>query len=540
MPPPTPVEVLPPKQGERRWAWARRLLLILYAVLILATFRDYGMSWDQPVFREFGLSVVNYYASGGEDESALTHLCRRYGGYFEIAAHLLEKSTGLGWVEARNLTSALLGLLGLYAAMQIGTAVFSPATGVLSGIFLLATPAYYGHSFMNPKDLPFAALMLMGLWQIVQLDRSLPALSPARLAATGCWFGLAMGVRIGGGILLVVLLLAVARRWWLARGATSESARLRPAQISLALALVAVVAWVVMLLGWPYALEKPVFGPYLAFKEFSQFWWGGQVYFEGALWFTRELPVRYLPSHFLQTMPEFVLLGLALGVVAWLLQDRNARARFWSPAALALVAMAVLPFLLVIALRSNVYDGLRHVLFAIPPAVILAAAGCTAFARLEFTRRYLRLAQTGLAALVLAVVADLVSLHPFEYLYFNRAVGGGIGQANRRYDLDYWALGLHEAALWAQREYTAGSDQGVTVYLSQGEREQVDYYLEAPGARGAFRRAKDGEPARLAFLIRRWRQMSEPTEGRVVHVVRRQGVPLVDVVELPAPQSKGP
>jgi hypothetical protein len=48
------------------------------------------------------------------------------------------------------------------------------------------------------------------------------------------------------------------------------------------------------------------------------------------------------------------------------------------------------------------------------------------------------------AALVAPGVLGILTLHPYEYTYFNSLVGGTDG-ASRRYETDYWCTSYREA-----------------------------------------------------------------------------------------------
>src|SRR5207302_3103211 len=100
--------------------------LAVQFLLIVSTFRDYGMSWDQPGLHEYGESVVRFYSSLGHDTTAQTHELRIYGGFFALSSKAIEVLTHLAWLEARNLTTALFGLLGVWAAFRLGTTAFGP------------------------------------------------------------------------------------------------------------------------------------------------------------------------------------------------------------------------------------------------------------------------------------------------------------------------------------------------------------------------------------------------------------------------------
>ncbi|RME88214.1 MAG: hypothetical protein D6770_07555, partial [Anaerolineae bacterium] len=85
--------------------------------------------------------------------------------------------------------------------------------------------------------------------------------------------------------------------------------------------------------------------------------------------------------------------------------------------------------------------------FILPPVFLLAGVA------LEAAFRRLRgpILQVALLALVLLPgVWAGVSLHPYEYIYYNRFIGGVDG-AFRRFELDYWGISYREAARYVNR-----------------------------------------------------------------------------------------
>ena len=104
----------------------------------------------------------------------------------------------------------------------------------------------------------------------------------------------------------------------------------------------------------------------------------------------------------------------------------------------------VAPLALAVALRPNLYDGMRHFLFLIPPVCLLAALGARHVAERLRARG---LGGVGVAVVTLLIAAPLVSvvrLHPYQTSYFN-VVAGGLAGAEGRFEVDYWGTGLTEA-----------------------------------------------------------------------------------------------
>src|SRR5258708_34011637 len=114
---------------------------------------------------------------------------------------------------------------------------------------------------------------------------------------------------------------------------------------------------------------------------------------------------------------------------------------------IALVSLTVIfPLLCEVISHGPAFTGMRHFLFGIPALARLAGIGLDAAATTLGTRG--RLAASGALAVVtaglLSGAVTLHRLHPYEYLFYNSAVGGLEG-ASRRYDLDYWFSSMPEA-----------------------------------------------------------------------------------------------
>jgi hypothetical protein len=104
---------------------------------------------------------------------------------------------------------------------------------------------------------------------------------------------------------------------------------------------------------------------------------------------------------------------------------------------------ALFPLVYVSAARAPLYDGIRHVLFVIPPLVVLATMGLRSAAQRLPGVPFV----TGAGA-AWALYA-VVTLHPYQAIYFNVLVGGLSG-AQSHYTLDYWGHTSKESARWLQ------------------------------------------------------------------------------------------
>ncbi|MEX1369392.1 MAG: hypothetical protein AB1Z98_40065, partial [Nannocystaceae bacterium] len=145
----------------------------------------------------------------------------------------------------------------------------------------------------------------------------------------------------------------------------------------------------------------------------------------------------------------FVLAAIAVGLVLARRGQRIRVSRAKRNAALVLGAAIVAPPAYAVLVRSVLYDGLRHFLFLVPLVVVVAAVMVVVLV-VEATRRWprrrvpvaLSLALGG-GLLVARPTADMVRLHPYEYIYFNELIGGLPG-AYGNYDTDYYGSSYRE------------------------------------------------------------------------------------------------
>ena len=113
----------------------------------------------------------------------------------------------------------------------------------------------------------------------------------------------------------------------------------------------------------------------------------------------------------------------------------------------ALWALVLFPAVSAMARHVSLYDGMRHMLFIVPPMAVLAAAGWEFL--LRSTPRPGFAVVAGAMALMLAEpVVFQIRNHPNQAVYFTPAIGGPRG-AFGRYDLDYWGNCILEATEWA-------------------------------------------------------------------------------------------
>ncbi|MGB6349291.1 MAG: glycosyltransferase family 39 protein [Pseudolabrys sp.] len=425
------------------------LVLIIVAVIAVATFRDYGLGWDDYTHSQYGDLLLALYSSGFKDDRALSFVnLYKYGGGFDMLAALASKILPFGLFETRRLVGAAIGIVGLIATWRIGRRLGGPIAGLIALVLLATCPLYYGHMFINAKDAPFATAMAVLLLGMVRALDEYPQPNARTIALAGVGAGLAFGSRILAGIAapyaLAAILLIVGVE---AHALGIRSTVSRVSQFIWRLLPALVLGYLIMGLIWPWSILAPL-NPLRAAEYFDTFFekpW--RELYAGQLLAVTSMPASYLPRLFVLKLPEVMLvLGLvgAAGALITAAQRRvplNRRATY-----VLLVLASLFPVMLAMVTHPALYNGLRHFVFVVPPFAVLGGLGAAWI--LERVRALGTLATTAFAAAFIGGLAlpasDMIRLHPYQYTTFNW-VSGGVRMARDNYMLDYWGLAFKQA-----------------------------------------------------------------------------------------------
>lgn len=162
-----------------------------------------------------------------------------------------------------------------------------------------------------------------------------------------------------------------------------------------------------------------------------------------------------------------------------------------------------------------------------PPLFVLAGVG--------FEQLNIKLKKFVWSAILIIVVLfpnifAIASLHPYEYIYFNR-LAGGVSGAYRNYELDYWLLSYREAIEYLNENAVPGA----TVSVQNG------YSLVAWVARGDLRLTgpiREFPPENVKYVVVSTNlALDKELEGALpnmieIYAVVREGVPLTKVYQI--------
>ncbi len=527
---------------EKLYRLSAQIILGLVAVVILLTFRQYGITWDEELQSQYGQAVVDYYSSGFKDQRyAEIFNLYLYGGMFDGFASLIDHFTPFSVYETRHLVNAFFGLLGLWGTWRLGRFIGGGAVGLMALILLVLTPVYYGHMFNNPKDIPFATGIIWTIYFMSRCMGELPRPSWPLIIKLSLVLGLTLGVRVGGIMVLAFWLVPMGI------GACVPLGRERNAEAFKAtvktlwsygwrLVLpVAVIAYLVMLVCWPWAQQNPIMNPLRALGEFSNFPQDVEVLLDGTIYRSTQLPWFYVPLYFGIQLSEFLLILLLTGfaLLPWIGRKLNVPQR---ESLMLVMLMAFVPMIYAMLRHPALYDAVRHFLFAVPLMCILAALAARhvyVWAIDKFDQDWSRCA---IAAALLGVFAlsaatqilIMARLHPYEYIYANR-IAGGVKGAFGYYELDYWGTSFKEAAERIQ-DYVAkeGGIPAGKIYRIAicGPWDAAMIYMPPD-----YQPVVANEPAEFFLSTTRW-MCQNMRPGKEIIRIERRGVPLSVVKDL--------
>ncbi len=187
--------------------------------------------------------------------------------------------------------------------------------------------------------------------------------------------------------------------------------------------------------------------------------WPGQVLFAGEFMPAAAVPWNYLPVWIWQTTPLLWQVSAVLGVIFL-----GVNVRQLTDQQRAAVVMVVLPLLLLpgwaIAHQTPLYHGWRQFFVLVPGLAVLAATGLI-WSYQQLMGQWQRfVALSAVTVAMSAIAVTMITLHPHQYVYFNR-ISGGLPAAEGLYETDYWGVSLREAIAWVN----ANAEPGATLAL---------------------------------------------------------------------------
>lgn len=136
------------------------ILLVLSPVLGLFLADDYGQTWDDIIEDKAGARALAAYLPGSllrDHDEDYVHATFYFMLNSGVSRFLSTMPLGLDRSEIRHYLNYLTLLLAIAAGYYLAARLFGRRAASITALLMLAQPLFFGHAFINLKDIPFAA-----------------------------------------------------------------------------------------------------------------------------------------------------------------------------------------------------------------------------------------------------------------------------------------------------------------------------------------------------------------------------------------------
>ncbi len=462
------------------------LFFLIYFILGIRIFGDYGVSFDTPMQRDHSVVNLKYvFDVFGLDtghsifenaQNLENYKYRMYGVFPQIFLVLIEYFLDL---DPQSSTLWLLRNFYIFIVFFVGSIFFYLILrerfkvwwlSLCGTVIYIVTPHIFAHSFMNIKDSVFLSFLTIALYFSIKF---LKYYSWKYLFLTSLFVGIATNIRIIGAILLFVCLCV----WsWdsilskkIDKGKLFKTILLFP------------ITFIFLIIIWPASWNDPIgFLKHVFLNSIDYDIWSGYLLYNGEIYSSKDLPWHYIPYLFILSTPFIYLLTFGVGVILILVKTIKNKWRLYRSFAqkldLIFLGLFFLPLIAQTILGSNVYHGWRHFLFIHLPFVliIMVAIEKIWFWYRQSSKISFRLfSSVCISMIIVGVITTsiwMVKNHPFQNFFFNLPSD----QIQFKFEGDYWNLAYKHAF-----EYLANidSEDKVIVYFKDLRFVEQNYWI---------------------------------------------------------------
>ena len=429
-----------------RWEIPVVSLLALLGLLFVTWFhRDFGISWDEAVelFQDRQGEVNwRFWSEGLLEKDAMFHNGHSpFILFFIYAGEVLGIATG--WspdpIDTMHFITGLFGIAGFVFAWRLARYEMPAFWALLTALLIVSWPRYIGHSLANFKDLPFAVAWL------ACLDFTVKAMKEPtwrRMMHAGLAVGILLAFRLGGLVFAPIALALIIL-------ASQRDPDSRMGLRLIRTTVVGIGALIFTYLAMPYLLWNPIDGFLELLAAQGQFVWTGTTLTAGTDVAATAMERWYVPVWLVATVPTISLALFGVGFIDTVFQYIEGRTRYQqSLTRWALLLGGLFPLTYVIFAATPLYDGIRHVLFTVPPLMIFGVCA-TRDAVMRISPRMVRAVPMAIAVAVVMNLWTGRALHPYQMMDFNW-LAGGIQGAQGQFSLDYWTITSKETGDWLE------------------------------------------------------------------------------------------
>lgn len=416
--------------------WIVILSFFVYLLVGIFSFSDYGLSWDEnSQWKNNGHANYNYIFHDDE-RTLLDGLDKYHGPAFELVLVFIEKAISLTELRSiflmRHLITFMTFFISAIVFFFLTKKIFKKDLIAFIGTLMyVLSPHIYSHSFYNSKDAIFLAFFVFSLYSMFVFMEK-PGIR------NGFFYALLSAFTIDIRIIGILLPLLTIFLFILDIAFNKQSAKQ---------SLIGILSYFIFLipliiLFWPVLWIDPVFHFIEALKENAKYPWNGDVLYFGKYIKASELPWHYLFVWNFISRPVLYSALFIVGLVVIFISFVKAPINFLKNRKMEIIVAAVflLPLFAVLFFNSPAFDTGRHFYFMHCSFTIFALYGLDYLFERIRVKNVLFILYSWIIISFVGVIVRMIALHPYQHLYFNSTVIGGLEKAQTTFETDYWGL----------------------------------------------------------------------------------------------------
>jgi hypothetical protein len=429
------------------------LFFSLFIILGYAIYKDYGVTPDEPI--DFIRGQVNYNRLMGGSLATFQNQCDQLKNtcyYPPIFSMLLYAAAPTGntqsiYLHRHQLTFAFFAF-SAFVFFLLGKKIFKDwRIGLLGSLFLIVSPRIFSNSFYNPKDIPFLGTYIIAVFTMLlflEKKNLLTAILHGITTAIAC------SIRTPGLIIIPITFLFYLTDLILAKEPLDlknlGSSKYFKA-VLLGAAFLAVAAGL-MILFFPLLYTDPVGNLIKSFNIMKKYPWLGDQLFMGTN-IRRQIPWNYYIVWFAISSPIFYLILFIMGLTTLIYKTARTKILTHLQAMRDLYVIAacgILPILIVIVMKSILYNDNRQMYFCYPMLLLISLYGFkVGLDKLKQKSMHWQIWAAAVVVVGLAYpVYFMARYHPDEQAYFNVLAGTKMSDIEKSFTVDPWGLSLKQ------------------------------------------------------------------------------------------------
>ena len=158
------------------------ILLILSLMIGMLTLTDYGESWDELKLYDYAADSIDAYSTWFQQGTIPVtgdHF-ENYGPFFVMLTRLITKALvqiipSLQEVDVQHLIYFITFLVGIWTFYHLATRWMSRNAALGGALLFMTQPVFWGHAFINPKDIPLLSFFILSLYLGLRMHDALLA-----------------------------------------------------------------------------------------------------------------------------------------------------------------------------------------------------------------------------------------------------------------------------------------------------------------------------------------------------------------------------